>query len=128
MVSTVVEKFMSERNFLVFRQVPLKTRKIDLLCVSRENEDFTAIEVKVKNWKKAFRQAVIYRLGAEEAYVALWYKYAHRAHLDLFDSRGIGLLKVNNSVQIVHPAKKNERIQPSLKEEIKNHINNNGFW
>jgi len=126
-ISTVVEKFMLEQNFDVFRQVPLITRRIDLLCVSRESKDIVAIEVKVKNWKKAFQQAVIYRLCADEVYVALWHKYAHRANLDLFESCGIGLLKVNNSVEVTQPARKNGMVQPSLKEGVKVYVLNNGF-
>lgn len=123
---SVVEKYMRDQGFTVFPQVPLKTRHIDLVCVRHGGREIMAIELKVKNWRRAFQQALGYRLCADTVYVALWHEYVHRAQGDLLRKYGIGLLKVDSSVEVVQLAAENGFVQRSLREDVESYLVKNG--
>ncbi len=127
-MSTVVERFLRDRGFDVLPQVPLKTRRIDLVCVSPERPQITAIELKVKDWKSAFQQAMRYRLCADAVYIALWHDHVHRVPGTLLGEHGVGLMKVDSSVEVVQLAGSNHSIQPSLRMSIESYLAKNRLY
>ncbi len=121
-MTAAVDSFFKNRDFSVYREVHLKTKRIDYLCVSRDSKEIVAVELKVRDWKKAFHQAIGCTLFADRVFVALWHEYITRVNQDPFERYGIGLLKVSNSVEVLKEAEKRSAIQPSLRRLIESYI------
>jgi hypothetical protein len=102
----VVARHLAREGFRCWRDVSFLGAWIDLF--GRSTESSVAIELKVSDWKRALRQAARVRNSADQAYVAIWAPYVHRA-LTLeaqraFRYHGVGLLSVNGSVEIRVPS------------------------
>ncbi len=76
-------------------ELPFYQRSVDIYGFSRIKDKTIAIELKLHKWKKAFQQALIYQLCADETYIAMPQKYAFRADFDLLSEHGIGLISVS---------------------------------
>ena len=107
-----LESYFHSRGFQTFREVPLLTRRIDLLGVN--HSDIAAVELKVKNWQKALQQALSYRLCANKVYVAVSKEFVHRVDTELFRHYGIGILSVDGDVRPVLEASDSKIIHSSL--------------
>ena len=106
------------------REVPLFASRIDLVMVNPKNNEVVAIEAKISNWYRALQQATSYTMCADKVYLALWDKYVHRANKEFLDRYGIGLLSVNGTVDIYHPARKSSANR-ELVNGIRNSVLNN---
>jgi hypothetical protein len=95
-------------------------KHIDIICVSPDLKELTAVEVKVKDWPTGYRQAVHHKIFAENSYLAISAKYSHRVlnHMDLFEHAGIGILEVDGKVEEILPPRFSEEIFPSYKKLI----------
>ena len=81
------------------------------------------MELKLRAWREALRQATAYQLAADRAYVALplhGAQVAHRARYE-FEREGIGLLAVDEAggVRTVLPAANSPRRLPALTEGLR---------
>lgn len=129
----VYEQSMYEpvRNFLIngklecHREVPMYSRRIDVVGISKDYSNITAVEMKVRDWKKALRQANLYRLCADYVYVAMYYKHIPR-DLESFRSKGIGVFEVNGDVKLVEKAMPSDIIHNSIRNSIINYIEKKG--
>ena len=86
---------------------PLSTKLIDMACV--RGGRVHAIELKVRDWKGAFRQAYSNLYTADYSHVGLWYERIPRADHDMFARDGIGLLSVGRSCDVVVRAKRSQK-------------------
>lgn len=86
---------------------PLSTKQIDMACV--RGGRVHAIELKVRDWKGAFRQAYSNLYTADYSHVGLWYERIPRADHDMFARDGIGLLSVGRSCDVVVRAKRSQK-------------------
>jgi hypothetical protein len=111
-----------KEKYLKSEQVPLITKKIDLVLFEISSREIIAIEMKVSNWKRALQQAIYYKLCADRTYVALWHEYIHRVNQRIFKEEGIGLLEVNGRITKKIDAKRSDLIQKSLKERIEEYM------
>lgn len=111
-----VEQYYQREGYNVEREVPMRSRVIDIIC--RNCEEIIAIEIKVRNWKKALRQAIIYQLCANKTYVALCHKYLGGVESDFFLKYGVGLIEVNGSISINIESKRNVAVNPFYKDAI----------
>jgi hypothetical protein len=92
-----VLRLFPKRQFRRYVEVPLGRKQIDLLCVRKGRDDqVVAVELKIGKWREAVWQAIHNLQIAEQAYVALWHEYVHRAERqqELLESYGIGLISV----------------------------------
>lgn len=111
-----LESYFQSRGFQTFREVPLLSRRIDLVGVN--HSDIAAVELKVKNWQKALQQALSCRLCANKVYVALSKAFVHRIDTEVFRHYGIGILSVDGSVHPVLEASDSQVIHSSLLRRI----------
>lgn len=107
-----IESYLENEGFDYFREVQFLNRHIDLVCVN--GEKIIAIEVKIKDWKRALQQALTCRLCVHEVYVAMWHEFAHRVPVELFGEYGIGLMSVDGTVNMVKKAGKSSIIHSSM--------------
>jgi hypothetical protein len=114
-LAAIVEQFLLEQGCSkVVGELKFFDRLIDLygVAASPKSRSF-AVELKLSNWQKALRQAVIYQLCADYAYVAMPEAVARVLDLKLFRDAGVGLLGVSLDTQnvrvVLHPARSRSR-------------------
>lgn len=92
-------KLFPKDEFFQLHEVPLGRKSIDIVCLQRSRPFSVAIELKIKDWRKALWQASVNQQVADESYVAIWHTFVHRAerHCDLLRSYGVGLISVSES-------------------------------
>lgn len=112
----VVEHYYQREGYNTEREVPMRNKVIDIVC--QNNEEIIAIEVKVRNWRKALRQAIIYQLCANRTYVALYHKYSSSVKSHFFLRYGVGLIEIDGYIDIKIESKKNVAINPFYQEAI----------
>ncbi|MFW6311373.1 MAG: hypothetical protein ACOC1K_03970 [Nanoarchaeota archaeon] len=54
----------------IYLEIPYMSRSIDMVIVKKDDRIIT-IEFKLKNWKKALKQAIVHKYGATEAYICM---------------------------------------------------------
>jgi hypothetical protein len=116
-------KTYAEKGYRAFAEVQLSSRWIDVLLVHEENEETIAVELKLTDWKRAYRQAKVYPIAADYVYVGMPEQYIHRAleHSDYFQGLGIGLLSINGkAVEIVQAHKSSILVEGVKKGLIEN--------
>lgn len=116
-----VKKFFGKRGYKTYREVRIKRRRMDLVCL--EGNELVAIEVKVKNWKRALQQAVVYRLCADKVWVSIWHKNVHNIEKGLFDKYGIGVLNIKKEgIRVVKKPKKVKIVDEYVQKQIINRL------
>ena len=56
-----------------------------------------AVELKLFDWKRALRQAILYQLCSDFVYIAMPERAAHRVDMDELKLNGVGLIVVRDS-------------------------------
>ena len=88
-----VRSFLESRGYAVLGEILAGGRRADLVGVG---DSVVAVELELRDWRGALRQAMAYQLGAEYAWVAMPLAAAAVAlrYRDRFEREGIGLLGV----------------------------------
>ncbi len=108
-----LSKFISHNKwFKVSRQVSLSRKRIDLVVQSQVHQELWTIEVKIKDWKTALRQANLNSIACNHSYVAIWHEYesAPMKHKEEFLRLGIGLIGINDNYEpryLIEPRENN---------------------
>lgn len=68
--------------------------KMDLYGFAPVHDFTVAVELKLRKWKRAFEQAVVYQLCADFVFLALPMSTALRVDVPLLEKHGLGLLGV----------------------------------
>ncbi len=121
-----IEVMFRRGGYEVQREVQLLTRYIDLVARAPESGTVLAVEAKVRNWREGLRQAIVYRLAADQVFLAVSTRFVHRVNHDLLSSFGIGLIAVDGQAEIVMPAEGSEVIHKSLQDELISEITSRG--
>lgn len=88
------------RRKLYSRQItesPFFEYRIDLYAYSPVKQLTVAVELKLRNWKRAFEQALLYQLCADRAFIAVPQATARCVDLCGLAAHGVGLLAVGPS-------------------------------
>jgi len=97
-----VVDYFSNQGYIVKREIKIGFHKADIVAFKKEN--VVAVELKLKDWKKAIIQAKNYQLGADYVYIAVplmrSYNVLRKAKHKL-EEDGIGLLVVNEKTSKV---------------------------
>jgi len=89
-----VKTFFSNQGYIAFDEIPSGQKRIDLLFVYANFPKMVAVELKVRDWRRAFRQALHDKFCAHRVYVAIWHEFFKRVDQELFRRYGIGILEV----------------------------------
>ena len=114
---SLIESTFKDKDYSTFREVPLLEKRIDIVGINPSGH-IIAIEAKVEKWKKALSQAMVYRLCADEVYIAIWHEYLHRVNRDLLSKFGIGLIEVNGSADICLKANPSRKPQLNVRNQL----------
>lgn len=93
-----VEGYLYRQSFRWQRpELQFYEYRIDLYGFSRVRNLTIAIELKLKNWQRAFEQALIYQLCADLVFIGMPASSIRRVDLDLLGQHGIGLLAIDDN-------------------------------
>ncbi|MGB2798287.1 MAG: hypothetical protein WBC82_00315 [Dehalococcoidia bacterium] len=92
--------YFNKQGFLTREEVPFLFKVADLFCFNEETGECIAVEVKIKNWREALEQALVYQMMADKVYIALYEDNIKAVDCGLLTSKSIGLLRVNGSGKI----------------------------
>ena len=127
LVPPVVAHFLG-LGYEVFAEVEIASRWADLIAMGAE--DVVAVELKVRDWRRAVRQAMAYQLAADRSFVALPLRRAQEAYRrrHAFEVEGIGLLAVDaeGRVRTVLPSAPSPRRMPPLTEAVRRRLGGTG--
>jgi hypothetical protein len=101
---TKVAEYLDDNAFEIVTELPFLQRHIDIVGYKKRNSRVIAVEVKVENWQCAIKQASMCLLFADEVYIAMPTEYIHRIDRSELARFGIGLMEVNETVNIVSEA------------------------
>lgn len=113
-------KTYAAKGYRAYAEVQLSTRWIDVLLVHEISKETVAIELKLTNWRKAYKQAKVYPIAADYVYVGMPEQYVHRAldHCDYFEELGIGLLSINGKAVEVVEAQRSKILVNEVKRGL----------
>ena len=93
-----VSEYLSSELPLVFREIPMLGRYVDVVGYNPDTRRLVMVEGKTVNWRRAIRQAMACRLATDEVYIAMPEALVHRVQKDVLDEAGVGLLSVGEGV------------------------------
>ncbi|HYM40808.1 MAG TPA: hypothetical protein VEY12_11840 [Thermoplasmata archaeon] len=115
-----VTAWLAGTGHRVVSEVPILGRRADL--IGARDGSLVAIELKLRDWRKALRQAIAYQLAADRAWVAMPLAAASSAYRERwrFEADGVGLLAVDDRgvVRAPIPAGPSPRLLPFLRQRI----------
>jgi hypothetical protein len=62
-------RYFQKQGYFIELEIPIHRNRIDL--VAYNNKYTIAVELKLRNWHRALRQAAYYQLGSDLAYIAM---------------------------------------------------------
>jgi hypothetical protein len=130
-------KHLFNNDYFVEQEIPIGSKRIDVVCAkpklqivsgSPHFNEIIAVEVKIKEWRRAVRQALVYQLSAKKVYVAMPHKYASKVQYRVLEKYGVGLISINNgNAQIEKEARNSHYIIRSYQKALENAIINKLF-
>jgi hypothetical protein len=119
----IVRTSFRDRGFLVNTEVPMLSKRIDILCMNPDTNDVIAVEAKIQKWKRAFQQALTYRLCSNLVYIAIHHDFSHRVNKELLQKHGVGLIVVNHDdIDIPLEALPSTIMHQGIKEDVMPYI------
>ena len=87
-------QYFRQKGFLTQEEVPFLLKVADLLCFHQETGECIAVEVKIRNWRKALTQALVYQMMADRVYIALSNKYVKAVDCNILAKNAVGLISI----------------------------------
>ncbi len=120
LMSRPVSAHFQSLGYRVYREAKVAGRWVDILAVGNE---IVAVELKIRNWREALKQAMSYQLGAHYALVAMPLDYVFPAmrFRYLFDREGVGLMAVSSAagdVRILIEPELSQRLLPFVLDGV----------
>ena len=91
----VKRHLLSEAFSIQKEQMQFYEYKIDIYCYSHAKEQTAAVELKVSDFNKAVKQALIYQLCSDLVFIAMPIFEANNCSKDLIKQYGIGIIGVD---------------------------------
>ncbi len=115
-----VERLFPDKEFIVRREVPFGLKRIDLVFKSKSDEqDIIAVELKLRNWKRAVWQAVHNRQIATRSYIAMPEGSAPHVDRAMLRSLGLGLIVTDmKKARVLIPAQRSKYVNERLSKEV----------
>jgi hypothetical protein len=92
-----VAKYLQRRGYCYqLPEIGFFEQKIDLYAYSEKARITLAVELKLRRWRDALRQALLYQLCADYAMIAIPASVIRSVEKDLLRIHGIGLIAVGD--------------------------------
>ena len=87
------------------KEVPFYDHRIDLYGYSPSTDCSVAVELKLRDWKRALQQALVYQLCSDYVFIAVPESTVQRVKVEVLREHGIGLLAISDEkCSVVLPA------------------------
>ncbi|MFO7835733.1 MAG: hypothetical protein R6V83_03690 [Candidatus Thorarchaeota archaeon] len=118
-LTDIVVSYLRDKCVRFGWQIPALEGRIDFVGI-RKSYEVIVIETKASNWKNALLQANRYQLCSDKAYIAVPPNIAKKAneHSKVFRKRGIGLMCVDDSIEIMIGARKTNLFVPQFRQYL----------
>lgn len=114
-----IKTFFEQEGFRVITEVPMLSKRIDVVCLEKETQQIIAIEAKLQNWKRGLQQASTYRIGSDSVYLAILRNFSHRVNKRLLRKMSVGLIVVDQrGVEILFEAPEHTIVHQRIREDI----------
>lgn len=119
-----VKHYFEKQGFEGFDEVRIRKKRIDLYFIHKYYPKTIAVELKIRKWKQALRQAYQNLYYAQKSYVGLWHKAVKPDTIVGIDAYGLGILEIEkDKVNLIRkPRNRCYGILPSTKVIINNKI------
>jgi hypothetical protein len=98
----VVKDYFANLGFVGFEEIPIRQKRIDLYFIHRNYPKTIAVELKIRKWKQALRQAYQNLFYAQKSYVGLWHEFLTKKAVSEILSYGAGILEIkSDSVTLI---------------------------
>lgn len=89
-----ISQYFQDQDYSIELEVPVYRNRADMIAYTET--ELIAVELKLKNWKRALRQASYYQLGADYSYIAMPFNEAFEVHKrrNILKRERVGLLAV----------------------------------
>lgn len=113
-----------QSDFEVKGEVKIGSKVVDIYAVSKTGTDSLAVELKVKDWKRALRQAATYQVFADLSFVALHRSQVSCAlrHSELFNELGVGLLSIKRDVRVEIPSRQSDCVNKLVVDQVRQQL------
>ena len=91
----VVSEYFKHQYRQHKQELPFYEHRIDLYGYSAETGCTVAVELKLRKWRRAFEQALVYQLCSDYVFIAVPSATVRLIDLEELRSHGIGLLAVS---------------------------------
>ena len=94
-------KYLETRQdvLLLGKEVPFLSRSIDIVFLNIDNQLIT-FELKIKDWRRAIKQALNHKLGADYSYICIPKRKLTPGLQSSIESAKIGLVMFDNEAEI----------------------------
>ena len=94
-------KYLETRQdvLLLGKEVPFLSRCIDIVFLNIDNQLIT-FELKIKDWRRAIKQALNHKLGADYSYICILKRKLTPGLQSNIESAKIGLVMFDNEAEI----------------------------
>lgn len=96
MLLPIVQAYFSSEYESRTTELPFYEHRIDLYGYSSGTERTVAVELKLRDWRRALQQALLYQLCSDFVFIAVPLATARRIDLEQLRTHGIGLLSVDD--------------------------------
>ncbi len=119
-----VERLFTQDSYSVCYEVPFGLKRIDLFFWRRKGcPEIVAVELKLKDWRRAVWQAVHNRQIATVSYIALPVRSIRTVDARILRCLGLGLIGVErNDATIFLQAKRSQVFNAMMADRILRHI------
>jgi hypothetical protein len=126
----LIEASFLDRDFITAREIKMLSKFIDIIAYNPVDDEVIAVEAKLSKWRRAFQQAMTYRICADRVYIAISNDFSHRIDSVLLRKYGLGLIICDeNRVYTKLKAGRVTSPHVRLREEIINSLRlNNGIF
>ncbi len=116
----IVRHFRRQRFNTLLREAPFYDYRIDVFGFSSTDDLTVAIELKLAKWRRAFEQALIYQLCADQVFVAMPQEAIPSIDLDQFRENGIGLISISNAdrCRLIIPATPSSVVRSHYRDQL----------
>jgi hypothetical protein len=92
----IVKEYFADLGFVGFEEIRIHQKRIDLYFVHRSYPKTIAVELKIRKWKQALRQAYQNSFYAQKSYVGLWHEFLTDEAVTEIESYGLGILEIRS--------------------------------
>ncbi len=116
-----LKTFFRSHGYRAYAEVRMINRWVDLVAV--KGDEVVAVEIKIRNWREALRQAVAYQLGADYSFVAMPFGHASQAYRNRywFRKEGVGLIAIrphHKDIRVFVEPERSTRMMPIVRDNL----------